>query len=378
MALVAPVQLRQATQAAESAYHLPANILLGIWAIESGRTYPNPAVNSSGYGGLFGLHQGQNGIDLLNPNTTTQQAMAAGAILSNLISVNGGNLNSALLAYSGGGYGLSTIQGIIGQVSSAVSSAVSAAVQAIKQFFSIGQITQPFGCTTLAMEPAPPAGVSCSSGHYHYGVDYAVPTGTPIPSLTGGTVVQSGWNPAGFGNSVTVQYASGATVLYGHMQSVGVAAGQAVNAGQTLGLSDSTGNSTGPHVHIQQMVNGAAVDPTALIQQAMGGASPGGSGNVTASSPSTATAGLSIPGVTGLTDALGAIALLLKDVTTTMGSIFSDLGRLGSWLAVGAHWWELGFIVLGFVLIGGGGTTLLFGNPTVQKTAVKAAKVAAA
>lgn len=76
-------------------------VLAGIWRVESGSTYPNAAVNSSGYGGLFGTTKWN--------ASTAEQADYAASILRNLITQKG-NLHDALLAYSGNGY--STVPGV--------------------------------------------------------------------------------------------------------------------------------------------------------------------------------------------------------------------------------------------------------------------------
>lgn len=76
-------------------------VLAGIWRVESGSTYPNAAVNSSGYGGLFGTTKWN--------ASTAEQADYAASILRNLIAQKG-NLHDALLAYSGNGY--SSVPGV--------------------------------------------------------------------------------------------------------------------------------------------------------------------------------------------------------------------------------------------------------------------------
>lgn len=99
--------LDSAIVSAGGQYGIDPSVLAGIWRIESGSTYPNPYVNSIGYGGLFGIGQAQaeaNGFSLYDPSTTMQQAQIAAADLAHLVQANGGNLSAALSQYSGGGY----------------------------------------------------------------------------------------------------------------------------------------------------------------------------------------------------------------------------------------------------------------------------------
>ena len=91
-----PPELGHAIDSAAAKFHVPAKTLAGIWAIESGRTFPNPAVNSSGYGGLFGTTQWK--------ASTQHQADYAALTLRHLLDTHGGNMAAALHAYSGGGY----------------------------------------------------------------------------------------------------------------------------------------------------------------------------------------------------------------------------------------------------------------------------------
>lgn len=91
-----PAPLATAIQNASHTYGVPVDVLTGIWRVESGSSYPNPYVNSSGYGGLFGT------TDWNGP--TQEQANLSASILANLVKTNNGDLGKALSAYSGGGY----------------------------------------------------------------------------------------------------------------------------------------------------------------------------------------------------------------------------------------------------------------------------------
>lgn len=99
----------------------------------------------------------------------------------------------------------------------------------------------------------------------HDGVDIAVPTGTRLYSAVEGTVIKSYYSDSG-GNMVTVQTDSGWTVTFIHMDSRAVTVGQTVQKGQYVGTSGNTGNSTGPHLHIQvHDQDDKAINPVFII-----------------------------------------------------------------------------------------------------------------
>lgn len=95
----------------------------------------------------------------------------------------------------------------------------------------------------------------------HSGVDFATGEGARIVAVTGGVVVEAGWMGAA-GISAVVKSEDGHKILYGHMSRLSVAGGDEVRAGQELGRIGSTGNSTGPHLHLQVSdPRGELVDP---------------------------------------------------------------------------------------------------------------------
>jgi murein DD-endopeptidase MepM/ murein hydrolase activator NlpD len=111
------------------------------------------------------------------------------------------------------------------------------------------------------------AGSMWSSG-YHTGVDFVVPTGTPLKAVGAGTVVSAGWGGA-YGNQVVIRLADGYYAQYGHLSSLSVSAGQTVTVGQQIGLSGATGNVTGPHLHFEIRTTpdyGSDVDPVAYLR----------------------------------------------------------------------------------------------------------------
>ena len=95
---------------------------------------------------------------------------------------------------------------------------------------------------------------------FHYGCDWSCPTGTPVKAIAGGTVVSAGWGGA-MGNYVIIAHGSGIRSIYMHNSSLNVSAGQAVSAGDVISYSGTTGNSTGPHLHLQLEVDLTAVNP---------------------------------------------------------------------------------------------------------------------
>jgi murein DD-endopeptidase MepM/ murein hydrolase activator NlpD len=104
---------------------------------------------------------------------------------------------------------------------------------------------------------------------YHTGADFVAATGTPVRAIGPATVVQAGWGGS-YGNSVILRMSDGMYVLYGHLSSIGVSAGQSVSAGKQLGLSGATGNVTGPHLHFEVRTTqnyGSDVDPVAYLRK---------------------------------------------------------------------------------------------------------------
>lgn len=82
----------------------------------------------------------------------------------------------------------------------------------------------------------------------HTGIDYAVVTGTPIGAADAGVVQESGVDAEGYGEYVKLRHSWGESI-YAHLKTRRVQAGEAVNRGNVIGNSGSTGNSTGPHLH---------------------------------------------------------------------------------------------------------------------------------
>jgi murein DD-endopeptidase MepM/ murein hydrolase activator NlpD len=118
-----------------------------------------------------------------------------------------------------------------------------------------GTITSGFGGRSS------PGGVGST---YHEGLDISVPEGTPIRAAQGGTVISASYN-GGYGNYTCIDHGSGLSTCYAHQSQLGVTSGQSVDQGQIIGYSGNTGASTGPHLHFEVRINGAAQDPLGYL-----------------------------------------------------------------------------------------------------------------
>ena len=113
---------------------------------------------------------------------------------------------------------------------------------------------------------------SISGWSYHGGIDIVLGSGSsagiPVVASASGTVVTaySGWR--GYGHTVVIDHGNGIKTRYAHMYpgSITVRVGQRVYQGQQIGRIGSTGNSTGPHLHFEVLVNGYKVNPYPYIR----------------------------------------------------------------------------------------------------------------
>lgn len=101
----------------------------------------------------------------------------------------------------------------------------------------------------------------------HTGLDFAVPSGTPIRSVTAGVVTEVAYDGA-YGNKTVVRLADGTELWYCHQSSVAVRPGERIAAGQRIGAVGSTGNVTGPHLHLEvRPTADAPVDPLTWLRR---------------------------------------------------------------------------------------------------------------
>jgi murein DD-endopeptidase MepM/ murein hydrolase activator NlpD len=101
---------------------------------------------------------------------------------------------------------------------------------------------------------------------FHAGVDYPVPRRTPVVAAEEGRVVWAKRRPGGWGLLVTVAHSRGVRTMYAHLSRIDVRVGQRVKAGSRLGLVGATGKASGPHLHFEVRLRGAAIDPLTALQ----------------------------------------------------------------------------------------------------------------
>ena len=106
-------------------------------------------------------------------------------------------------------------------------------------------------------------------GTMHWGIDLAAPMLTPEYAAEDGVVLRAG-AASGYGQAVYVLGVSGDVTIYGHMEEIEVSAGDVVEAGQTIALLGSRGQSTGPHLHFEVHsggLDGPPVDPVVWLRE---------------------------------------------------------------------------------------------------------------
>jgi murein DD-endopeptidase MepM/ murein hydrolase activator NlpD len=99
----------------------------------------------------------------------------------------------------------------------------------------------------------------------HFGLDYRVPTGTPVEAMNSGTVLLARFLYFE-GNCVFLDHGQGLLTLYFHLSEIKVKEGERVEKGQEIGLSGGTGRATGPHLHVAVRWQGTYLDPARLLQ----------------------------------------------------------------------------------------------------------------
>ena len=99
----------------------------------------------------------------------------------------------------------------------------------------------------------------------HQGLDYAIPSGTPVAAVNSGTVLLA--RPLYFeGNCVVLDHGQGLLTLYMHLSEMKVKEGETIQRGQEIGLSGGSGRATGPHLHLAVRWQGIYLNPATLLR----------------------------------------------------------------------------------------------------------------
>ncbi len=113
------------------------------------------------------------------------------------------------------------------------------------------------------------SGFGNRGGEFHRGLDLAAPTGEAVSAAKAGKVLTAEAHPS-WGNYVVLLHGDGTTTLYAHLSEIKAQVGQEVTQGQVIGLVGSTGNSTGPHLHLEicsdaSLLQSKLVDPQTIL-----------------------------------------------------------------------------------------------------------------
>jgi len=101
---------------------------------------------------------------------------------------------------------------------------------------------------------------------FHAGIDIVAARRTPVLSAGPGRVVWAGRRSGGWGLLVTIAHPMGVRTMYAHLSRVDVRLGQQVGAGTRIGRVGATGHATGPHLHFELRLRGAAIDPLTALR----------------------------------------------------------------------------------------------------------------
>ena len=95
---------------------------------------------------------------------------------------------------------------------------------------------------------------------WHTGLDFRVQSGTTVFAAANGTIINAGWGGA-YGYRIEIDHGNGYVTTYNHLSRIEVTSGKII-AGQEIGKSGTTGNTTGPHLHFEVMKDGLFENPT--------------------------------------------------------------------------------------------------------------------
>ncbi|MFH1840869.1 MAG: M23 family metallopeptidase [Candidatus Shapirobacteria bacterium] len=114
--------------------------------------------------------------------------------------------------------------------------------------------------------PLPAFEISQNYTLFHRGLDLRAPLNTEVKPIMEGVVKQTKNNSDGYGRHIIIDHGNGFESLYAHLKRIDVQTGDSVNHQTALGLSGSTGLSSGPHLHLEVRENGRPFDPLILLK----------------------------------------------------------------------------------------------------------------
>jgi len=124
-----------------------------------------------------------------------------------------------------------------------------------------GPLTSPYGIRFRGLWPG-----------LHRGVDISVPDGTEVRAMADGRVRFAG-SMSGYGTVIWLDHPGSLMTVYAHLSALRVREGDAVEGGQTIGLSGRSGNAQGPHLHFEIWRHGREIDPVPFLGGFPGGGS---------------------------------------------------------------------------------------------------------
>jgi hypothetical protein len=158
---------------------------------------------------------------------------------------------------------------------------LQAAVQGFQRFAGISAdgVAGPATLSALRRSPIPSSplrlarplsapigdGFGPRSNRFHTGVDFLAGFGAAVRAAGGGTVSFAGFDSGGYGNLVVLQHGSGVSSWYAHLSRIGVRRGEWVGTGALIGRVGASGDATGPHLHFEVRLRGAAVNPLTAL-----------------------------------------------------------------------------------------------------------------
>lgn len=116
-----------------------------------------------------------------------------------------------------------------------------------------GPMTSPFGLRWSGFLPG-----------VHHGVDISLPEGTPVRAMASGRVRYAGWM-TGYGRVIWLEHFGGTLSVYAHLSRIDVQGGERVSGRQVIGLSGSSGDVSGAHLHFEVWAAGRPVDPVPFL-----------------------------------------------------------------------------------------------------------------